>query len=131
MDSTRDARRAQAGPVAEQKILDALRKGFETRDAALLASLYADDAEVTICNRNFPPTKPLVLRGRDAVQRMYEDMCGREMTHRLGEATVGDGSIAFAAHCRYPDGCQVVGMYQATVRGERIVRELSVDCWDE
>jgi hypothetical protein len=62
---------------------------------------------------------------------MFEDLCRREMTHQLANATVGDGSIAFSAHCRYPDGCQVVALNIATLKNGRIASEISVDCWDE
>jgi ketosteroid isomerase-like protein len=131
MDSTKDLKRSQSGRSAERAVLEALRKGYQGRDAALLASVYAEDAEVTICNRNNPPAKRLVLRGREAVRRMFEDMCAREMTHQIRHTTVGDGSIAFSAHCQYPDGCQVVGLNIATLKNGRIVSEISVDCWDE
>lgn len=131
MDSTKDLKRSPSGRSEEHAVLEALKKGYQGRDADLLVSLYAEDAEFTICNRNNPPAKRLVLRGREAVRRMFEDLCRREMTHLLANATVGDGSIAFSAHCRYPDGCQVVALNIATLKNGRIVSEISVDSWDE
>ena len=131
MDSTQDLKTSSAGGSAERLVLETLRKGYQGRDAALLASVYAEDVEFTICNRNNPPGKRLVLRGREAVRRMLEDLCAREMTHQMDNVTLGEGSIAFSAHCAYPDGCRVVALNIATLKKGRIVSELSVDCWDE
>ena len=104
---------------------------LDRRDARALTALYADDAEYTVVNRNNPPSKRLVLRGRSAVAAMYEDMCGREMTHALSDIVIGKGSVAYVTTCRYPDGCVVVGINLATLRDGLITREFSVDCWDE
>ena len=128
--------RPQSLPVeeadaGEARVLEALRKGYHSRDPALLASLYADNAEMHILNRNNPPSKTLVLRGRDAIRQMLDDICSREMTHRIDDMTAGAGAIAFSVHCRYPDGCQVVGLNRATIEHGRIVRELNISCWDE
>ena len=121
----------QAGASPEEALLETIRAGYRGRDAAKVMSTYADNVECTIVNRNNPPSKPMVLRGRDAVKRMVEDLCAREMTHEISRVVVGRGSIAYRGECRYPDGCNVVGIYMATVADGRIVSEFSVDCWDE
>jgi ketosteroid isomerase-like protein len=131
MDSIKDPRRSPPDAFEGRAVLEALRKGYQGRDAALLASVYAEDAEFTICNRNNPPARRLVLRGRAAVRRMFEDLCAREMTHQIAHMTVGDASIAFSATCRYPDGTQVVGLNVATLKEGRILSEINVACWDE
>ncbi len=118
-------------PTPEEAVLAAIRKGYDGRDAALLASVYADDVEYMIINRNNPPSKPLVLKGRKAVQEMFADLCAREMTHEVVNAVAGGNAIAYGVRCRYPDGCNVIGLYNATLKGGRIVSEISVDCWDE
>jgi len=115
----------------EHAVLEAIRKGYKNRDAKLLMSVYADDVEYTVVNRNNPPAKRLVLRGHAAVERMYQDLCAREMTHQLVRTIVSDGSIAWQTLCQYPDGCQVVALNLASIKNGRIVNEFSVDCWDE
>ena len=131
MDSTTDRKRTPKGSSKEHSVMETIRKGYQGRDAALLASVYAEDVEFTICNRNNPPGKRLILRGREAVRRMLEDLCAREMTHQMDNVTLGEGSIAFSTHCAYPDGYRVVALNIATLKKGRIVSELSVDCWDE
>jgi hypothetical protein len=131
MASAKDVQRARPGVSPEQAILDALRSGYRARDPAAIASLYHDDVEYRAVNRNNPPSKPLVMRGREAVRRLLDDLCAREMTHEVVRSVAGAGSIAYSIECRYPDGCLVVGAYLATVKDGRIVSELSVDCWDE
>ena len=126
----KDLRKTAAGNP-EESALEALRTGYRERDAAKVLSVYADDVEATIVNRNNPPSRPLVLRGRAALRKMVQDICAREMTHAMQGATVADGSIAYRVDCRYPDGCNVIGLYMATVKDGLIVREFSIDCWDE
>jgi ketosteroid isomerase-like protein len=116
---------------AEQAVVDGLRSAYKERDAARLASLYREDAEFVIVNRNNPPSKRLVVRGREAVRQVFEDICSREMSHELSQATVSPGSIAFMVTCHYPDGCCVMGITLATVEDGLISREISIDCWDE
>ena len=127
----KDLKQSAAGRPAEEAVLEAIRAGYRDRDLAKILGVYAEDVEATIVNRNNPPARPLVLRGRKALQQMIEDICSREMTHAIANAVIGDGSLAYRVECRYPDGCNVVGMYIATLKDGRIARELSVDCWDE
>ena len=115
----------------EEAVLEAIRSGYRDRDVAKVMSAYAEDIESTIVNRNNPPSRPLILRGRAALQRMVEDICAREMTHAMAGPIVGDGALSYRVECRYPDGCNVVGLYMATVKDGLIVKEFSIDCWDE
>jgi SnoaL-like protein len=126
-----DLKRPKASASPEEAVLEMLRAGYRGRDVAKVMSAYAEDVESTIANHNNPPSRPLVLRGRPALQRMVEDICSREMSHEIVHAVVGEGSIAYRVNCRYPDGCNVVAVYLVTVKDGRIVSEFSVDCWDE
>jgi nuclear transport factor 2 (NTF2) superfamily protein len=120
-----------AGGIGAQAALEAIREGYRARDPARVAAAYAEDAECTIVNRNHPPSRPLVIRGRAALQELLRDICAREMTHEIVEAAFGESTLSYRVECRYPDGCKVVGLYHSTLRGGRIVREFSIDCWDE
>lgn len=128
---TRGLKPPKARGSPEEAVLEALRAGYRDRDAAKVIRAYAEDVESTIVNRNNPPSKPLVLRGRAAVEKMVADICSREMTHEIAAVVVGEGALAYRVQCRYPDGCHVVGVYMASVKDGRIVSEFSVDCWDE
>jgi hypothetical protein len=72
-----------------------------------------------------------VLRGRDEIAGWIEDVCSRDMTHRVDQEVVGDGRAAFAESCRYPDGTNVLCMTVLDVEGGRIVRQLAIQAWDE
>ena len=50
-----------------------LKRALETSDAASLAGLYAEDAEMTIADRNRPPSTPMRLA--DASLRARGDRC--------------------------------------------------------
>jgi hypothetical protein len=131
MASSKDVPSSRPGVSPEHALVEALRSGYRSRDPALIAGLYHADVEYRVINRNNPPSKPLVVRGREAVRRMLDDLCNREMTHEVVRSVVGAGSIAYSLECRYPDGCLVVGAYLATVKDGRIASEMSIDCWDE
>ena len=73
---------------------EALRRGIEERDAATLRALYAPDAEMTVVDRNAPPSQPRVLRGRTAIGEYLDDTCGRDMTHRLERVVVSGDTAA-------------------------------------
>lgn len=131
MATAKNLKGTQAAASPEESVLATIRDGFHKRDAAMLASVYADDVEYIVINRNNPPSKRLVLRGRKAVQEMFTELCAREMTHEVANAVAGSNAIAYVVRCRYPDGCNVVGLYNAMLKDGRIVGEISVDCWDE
>ena len=109
----------------------ALRQALERSDAVTLAALYAEDAEMTIVDRNRPPSAPMRLLGRPAIAGFWQDVCGRQMTHAVGEEVVGADRIAFVEHCAYPDGCNVVSAMTLDLRDGRIARHLTVQAWDE
>jgi len=111
--------------------LEALRRAIEGRDAEALIALYADDAELRVVNKDTPPSRPLVMRGRDEISAYLRDVCSREMAHRLEDPVVGVGRVAFNEACEYPDGTRVLAAATLEVRGGRIRRQVNVEAWDE
>ena len=112
-------------------VCETLKRALIGRDAELAASVYADDVELVIVNRNYPPSQPLILRGRSAALKLWQDLCAKEMTHSVPATVIGEDSFAIRESCAYADGGRVVGHVIAELRDGRIVRYLSVDCWDE
>ncbi|MDO9711421.1 nuclear transport factor 2 family protein [Paracraurococcus lichenis] len=108
-----------------------LRRALEHGDPAALASLYAEDAEMTIVDRNRPPSAPMRLLGRPAIAGFWRDVCSRSTTHAVGEEVVGPDRVAFVERCAYPDGCHVVSAVTLDLRDGRIARHLTVQAWDE
>ena len=60
-----------------------LKRAIEGRDARALAALYGEDAVVQVIDRDNPPSKPRNLEGRSAISAYFDDMCGRDMTHKM------------------------------------------------
>lgn len=108
-----------------------LKRAMEGADAATLIGLYAEDAEMTIVDRDRPPATPLRINGRAAIGAFWEDVCGRAMTHRVGRAVVGPERVAFVEECAYPDGCNVMSAMTLELRDGLIARHLTVQVWDE
>jgi hypothetical protein len=122
----------QAVPASDvASVCETLKRGLEARDAEVAASVYANDAEMVVVNRNYPPSHPMVRKGRSAVQELYRDVCSREMTHKITATVVGPNSFAMRESCLYPDGCRVVGHFIAELQDGKIIRQFNVDCWDE
>jgi ketosteroid isomerase-like protein len=48
VDSAKKLKRPQSGGSDEHAVLEAIRSGFNNRDAAPLASVYAEDAEYIV-----------------------------------------------------------------------------------
>lgn len=112
-------------------VCEALKQALIGRDAVLAASLYADDVELVIVNRNYPPSQALVRRGRSAALELWQALCSKEMTHSVTATVVGQDSFAIREDCLFADGGRVVGHVIAELHDGRITRYLTVDCWDE
>jgi ketosteroid isomerase-like protein len=120
-----------ARTIQTAEVCEALKRALIGRDAELAASLYADDVELVIVNRNYPPSQALVRRGRPAALEMWQALCEKEMTHSVTSTVVGQDSFAIREDCLFADGARIVGHVIAELQNGRIVRYLTVDCWDE
>jgi len=110
---------------------EALRRGIEGHDAAALLSLYADDAELRIVDRNTQPSHPMVKHGRDEISAMLNDVYGRDMTHKLEQVVVQGDHVAYTESCEYPDGVRVLAGSMLSLRDGKIVDQTVLQAWDE
>ena len=120
--------------MTEQKTgfdFEGLRRAIEESDGESLKSFYSEDAELYTVNRNTPPSSPNVIRGKEAITEYIEDVCGRDMTHRVEREVVGENRIAFNEACEYPDRIKVLGATTLEVRDGKIVQQVNVEAWDE
>jgi ketosteroid isomerase-like protein len=111
--------------------LPTIRRAMEGGDASLVVSLYADDAEMRIVDKSHTPSDPMVLRGKEAIRALWDDVCSRAMTHELGDEVVSSERIAFTEACRYEDGVRVLSANLLDLRDGRIARHTLVQAWDE
>ncbi|MFE3031967.1 nuclear transport factor 2 family protein [Streptomyces canus] len=110
---------------------DTLRRGIEGHTPETLLSLYADDAEIRLVNRNATPSHPMVLHGRDEISKMLSDVYSRDMTHKLEECVVQGDRAAYSESCQYPDGLRVLSESMITLRDGKISEQIMVEAWDE
>ncbi len=108
-----------------------MKQAMEGADAAALGRLYAEDADMTIVDRDHPPGAPLRVNGRAAILAFWEDVCGRAMTHRVGREAIGSDRVAFVEECAYPGGCNVIAAMTLELREGQIARHLTVQAWDQ
>jgi ketosteroid isomerase-like protein len=108
-----------------------LRRGIEGDTPETLLSLYADDAEIRLVNRDATPSRPKVVSGRDAIGAMLADVYSRDMTHTLERCVVEGDQAAFSESCRYPDGLRVLSESMLTLRDGRIAEQVMIEAWDD
>lgn len=116
---------------AAGRVAETMRRAIEQRNAEVLASLYADDAELRVVDRNQTPSSPLVLHGKAAIAEFLKDICERDMTHRIEQEVIGENRLAFLEACEYPGGCHVLCAAVMDLQAGKIVRQVNVQAWDE
>ncbi|RZB13808.1 nuclear transport factor 2 family protein [Streptomyces sp. F001] len=109
---------------------ETLRRGIEGNPNTLL-SLYADDAELRVVDRNSQPSHPQVLHGRDEISAMLDDVYSRDMTHKLENCVIQGDRAAFSESCEYADGVRVLAESMITLRGGKIAEQTLIQAWDE
>ncbi|MFJ8106194.1 nuclear transport factor 2 family protein [Streptomyces sp. NPDC096132] len=111
---------------------ETLRRGVEGSTASALLSLYADDAELRIVDRNTQPSSPRVLHGRAEIGELLEDVYNRDIkAHKVDECIVQGDRAAFTESCEYSDGVRVLAESMLTLRDGKIVEQTMIQAWDE
>ena len=108
----------------------AIKRAVEGRNAHAIVGLYADDAVVQVIDRDNPPSNPHSLEGKTAISAYFNDVCGRNMTHKL-ESGISEGKrIAFTQSCTYPNGNKVYCSATIELKSGKIARQIVVQAWD-
>ncbi|AWW36225.1 hypothetical protein ADL00_06435 [Streptomyces sp. AS58] len=116
-----------ASPVFDA---ETLRRAVEGNPNTLL-SLYADDAELRVVDRDAQPSRPRLLHGRDEISALLDDVYSRDMTHRLENCVIQGDHAAFSESCEYADGVRVLAESMITLRDGRIVEQTMIQAWDD
>ena len=107
-----------------------LKRAIESRNAGALAGLYAEDAIVRVIDRDNPPSKPRDLEGKSAISAYFNDVCGREMIHKVESGVAVGNRLAFMQSCAYHDGTKVFCSAMVELKGGKIARQTLVQVWD-
>ncbi len=110
---------------------ETLRRGIEGNTGNTLLSLYADDAEIRIIDRNTQPSHPRILHGRGEIAEMLDDVYRRDMIHKLDRCVVQGDHAAFTESCQYGDGTRVLAESMITLRDGKIAEQILMQAWDE
>ncbi|TDQ51507.1 nuclear transport factor 2 family protein [Actinorugispora endophytica] len=108
-----------------------LRHAIEDRDADALVAKFTDDADYTMIDQTRPPSAPMRLHGRPEIEQTLREVFSRDMTHQLEQCVVEGDHAAYVERCSYPDGTKVMSMSMLDLRDGRIVRQSTVQAWDE
>jgi hypothetical protein len=107
-----------------------LKRAIEGRNSRALASFYANDAVLCVIDRDNPPSKPNSIKGKKAISAYFNDVCGRDMTHKVVGGVADKKRIAFTQTCAYPDGTKVFCSAMIDLKGGKIARQTVVQAWD-
>jgi hypothetical protein len=107
-----------------------LKRAIEGRNARALAALYGEDAVVQVIDRDNPPSKPRNLENRSAISAYFDDVYGRDMTHKIESGVAVGKRLAFTQSCAYPDGTRVFCSAMVELKGGKIARQIVVQAWD-
>lgn len=110
---------------------ETLRQSIEGNTATNLLSLYADDAELRVVDRNTQPSSPRVLHGREEIGELLEDVYSRDMTHKVERCVMDGDTVAFSESCLYSDGVRVLAESMITLRDGKIAEQIMIQAWDE
>jgi len=122
--------KSKSKPKSKPVTVAGLKRAIEGRKATALAGLYAEDAVVQVIDRDNPPSKPRNLQGRSAITAYFEDVCGRDMTHKIEAGVAVGNRLAFTQSCAYPDGTKVYCSAMIDLKGGKIARQVVVQAWD-
>ena len=111
-------------------LLESLAAAIEAKDAAAVSAHYAPDATFSLLDRDHPPASPSVYAGTAEIEAYFQDICGRNMDHRVTDRVADPDRIAFTQHCRYLGGEEVLCVTVATVRDGHITDQTAVQVWD-
>ncbi len=111
--------------------LSTFTRAIEERDSSAQLALYAQDAQVTLIDKVCQPRAPRVLHGHGEIQTWIEEVCGRDMTHRIQLSVQDDAGAAFTEACRYPDGTAVMCATVLVTCDGLVTRQTAVQAWDE
>lgn len=110
---------------------EALKYAIENRDGRMLTGMYTDDAIMRVVDRDNPPSKPREIKGKSAIGRYWDDVCGRAMIHKV-ETTVTEGNkLAFTQACAYPEGGKVLCLAVLELKDGKIAQQTAIQVWDE
>jgi hypothetical protein len=111
--------------------LQTFTRAIEERDSATQLEMYAENAKVTLVDRVAQPGSPRVLRGKDEIGAWIQDVCARDMTHRVGHTVLDEKGAAFSEACRYPDATNVLCVTVLTLTDGQISSQIGAQAWDE
>jgi SnoaL-like domain len=127
---TKRASTSESKPKPKPVTVAQLKRAIEGRNARALATLYSEDAVVQVIDRDNPPSKPRNLEGRSAISAYFDEVCGRDMTHKIESGIAVGKRLAFTQSCAYPDGTRVFCSAMIELKGGKIARQIVVQAWD-
>lgn len=117
--------------MSTRRVAEIMQQGLEQCDVEAIVSCYSDNAEMSIVDRNHPPSAPLRFRGKQAITDYYRDICSRQMQHNIDQEIVADNRLAFMEACEYSDGTRVLAAELYELTDGKIARQFTVQAWDE
>jgi ketosteroid isomerase-like protein len=102
--------------------LAGLSRALESGDSRYLLALYADNAEVQIIEGD-DPASPRILQGKLAIASWIDDLCAKDIRHRVLNSRASETLVALIEERETPDGANVRYAWTAEVSRGQITRD--------
>ena len=109
--------------------ITSLKDAIESRDAEGVTAWYADNAVLTILDRDNPPAAPGTYHGCRRSAPTTATSAAAIWSTRRRLISTADG-LGYTQRCRYPDGTRVVCVTVARLHDGKITRQTVVQVWD-
>jgi SnoaL-like domain len=117
--------------ASAESAFHALKEAIESRNANGMLEMYADDALMVEYDKRSPPSSPMTLHGKAAIEPLLRDICDREMTHEIDDEVIGDERFSFTETFEYPDGNRVFSAMVCDLSDGKIARQVGLQAWDQ
>jgi ketosteroid isomerase-like protein len=114
-----------------QEFLKRWHRGLERRDLDSMLSCYDENAEIRVVDRFHPPSSPMTIRGKNAIQAYFGDIFKRDLFHKIESEVVSENRVAFTDTCQYANGSKVIANEICELRDGKVLKQVTVQAWDE
>jgi hypothetical protein len=106
------------------------KQAVEGMDLDVWAACFHEDGEWVEYRHDQPPSKPLVMKGRDEIAAFLPKVKASNGTLSIEDEMGVGGRFAFRAVVTLPDGGRMISHAMLFVEDGLIRRQVDVEAWD-
>jgi ketosteroid isomerase-like protein len=108
----------------------AFSAAFAAKDVDAWLGFYAEDADWIEYRHDAPPSRPVRMAGRRAIERFLRGVARSPIELVVSDEVVGSEHAAFRVTATFPDGRRIIEHVIVDIADGRIRRQVDVEAWD-